>query len=238
MLFVNFEKEKNLLPSVARSEHKIKVLRSVHAERVLIFSPHPDDDVFGMGGLIGHLVSKKARVRTIFVTDGARGNKSLGRSGELIGEREEEAVLSARVLGAIEVKFWRMQDCELKNDEELFENTMGEIKSYKPDLILVPSKKDWHPDHRTVFEAVYKSVKKIKVKKERPKLWQYGVWGIEDINLVMPIDEYVNLKREAISCHRSQLRIKRYDEAILGLNEYFGKGLGVSNYAEAFLEEE
>ena len=42
-------------------------------ERVLIFSPHPDDDVISMGGTIKRLVEQGNHVYIAYMTSGAGG---------------------------------------------------------------------------------------------------------------------------------------------------------------------
>ena len=42
-------------------------------ERVLVIAPHPDDEVFGCGGMLAHHAAQGATVRVLVLTDGAGG---------------------------------------------------------------------------------------------------------------------------------------------------------------------
>jgi LmbE family N-acetylglucosaminyl deacetylase len=48
----------------------VKPLVLPHNPRVLVFSPHPDDETLGAGGLIARLVRQRAAVRVAFITNG------------------------------------------------------------------------------------------------------------------------------------------------------------------------
>ena len=64
-----------------------------NTDRILIVSPHPDDDVIGMGGTMQLLPNKK-NVKIIYMTNGDGG---LGE--EKKGIRIKEALSSIKVLG-------------------------------------------------------------------------------------------------------------------------------------------
>ena len=64
---------------------------------VIIFAPHPDDEVFGAGGLLTLLAEKGCTEQTIIVTDGARGSDN--RNDKLAATREAESTAAAELLG-------------------------------------------------------------------------------------------------------------------------------------------
>ena len=43
------------------------------AGRVVVFAPHPDDEVLGCGGALADLLDRGARLDVVLVTDGAAG---------------------------------------------------------------------------------------------------------------------------------------------------------------------
>ncbi len=235
MLYINYESEKDLLHSNTRDNLKVKVLRSLHADRVLVLAPHPDDDVFGCGGLLSHLVEHKARLKVLYFSGGALGNADGSRNLELVAKREQEAVNGLREVGGGEVNFFRCEDMKLQEKEYLWEKIYEEILFYKPDLILTPDGADWHPDHVAVYAASI--IAQGKVRRHKPKMWSYFVWGLNKPSYLLPMNKKLeNIKRAAMACHKSQLAVKRYDEAILGMNDYLGKGLGLEHLAEGYKE--
>ncbi len=100
-----------LVPANTRAEtlHSIEPLIS-HATRLVVFSPHPDDESLGAGGLIQRVLEEGGKVRVVFVTCGdgfpegvERENhishpkaKDYRRYGE---ERREEALKATATLG-------------------------------------------------------------------------------------------------------------------------------------------
>jgi LmbE family N-acetylglucosaminyl deacetylase len=78
--------------------------------RVLVFSPHPDDETVAVGGLLHRLVHRRVPVRVVFVTNGDGYPRAVERGFALdrptdadyvaFGElRQREALAAARALG-------------------------------------------------------------------------------------------------------------------------------------------
>jgi len=235
MLYINYENERDLIHSSIRNNIKVRVLKSVHVDRVLVLAPHPDDDVFGCGALLAHMVRNRAKLRVLYFCAGALGNIQGKKEYDLVGLREQEAVAAVREIGGNEVNFFRYDDLELEKVDKLWEKIYEEVISHKPDLVLIPDGNDWHPDHEALYAASVIALRKVR--KNKPKVWEYFVWGIDRPTHLFPIDKKTeNIKRAAMSCHRSQLKVKAYDEAILSMNDYIGKGLGLDRPAEGYRE--
>src|SRR5450759_741755 len=62
----DFPDERDLMPYEASS---------FVASRVVVFAPHPDDEVFGCGGALADLRDRGARVDVVLVTDGAAAGR-------------------------------------------------------------------------------------------------------------------------------------------------------------------
>ena len=60
-----------LAPSNVRAEtlQAIEPLIS-HATRLIVFSPHPDDESLGAGGLIQRVLEAGGKVKVVFITSG------------------------------------------------------------------------------------------------------------------------------------------------------------------------
>ncbi len=86
------------------------ILKKSNGKRILIFAPHPDDEVVATGGLISEAVKEGFTVKVVFITNGD-GFGNLVKTGPLIKinnaneaitlgyEREIEAIQAAKVLG-------------------------------------------------------------------------------------------------------------------------------------------
>ena len=232
MLKVKYYNQNHFSHSVSRNAMKARVIEKVKVHNVLVLSPHQDDDVLGCGGLLAYLSEEGAKIRVVYFDDGARGNKTGKWDRDLVWQREEEAISALRKLNVSEVKFLRQKG--LAGQKDLWHLVLEELKTRPNDLVLAPTHHDWHPDHVALAEAAELAIKKIA--KNKPKIWSYFVWGVPPLNLVFPIDKYLKKKQAAAICHKSQLSVKHYDDAILAMNQYLGEALGVSKYAEAYFE--
>lgn len=230
MTFWQKETEKGVW-GVVPNVLKIRTVSVIRADKVLVLSPHPDDDVLGCGGLLASLSETGAKIKVIYFTDGARGTRSGKRNENLVAEREEEAREAGKVLGVGEEKFLRLSDSKLTADLSLAAQIRREIEFDKPDLLLAPSPEELHPDHHAIAEALNLALKNFD---GQVNIWLYEVWGIGRINRLFVIDDFVDKKREALKCHRSQMKVKHYDEAILALDKYRGLSMGAGEYAEAY----
>ena len=232
MLKLQFIAKSDLVHSSTRIDLGLEVLKSVHAENVLVLSPHPDDETFGCGGLLKHLSSGGSKIKIIYFSDGSIGNIEGRRDYDLAREREEETFEALKIYSIHEVNFLRLNDANITFSENLSGRIYEEVKTRKYDLVLVPSGNDWSKTHQVVnlvFKTAYK-----KLGQNVPEAWEFFVWGINSPSYLFPIDKYLNYKKEAASCHKSQLKVKPYDEAFLAMNEYLGKGFAVSKYAEGY----
>ena len=74
--------------------------------RVLVFSPHPDDETVGCGGSLALHVRAGDPVKVIFLTNGARGDFS-GKTNreEYIALRRKEAMKASQILGIKDIAF-------------------------------------------------------------------------------------------------------------------------------------
>jgi len=210
---------------------KIHIISHVRADKVLVLSPHPNDDALGCGGLLKELSESGAKIKVIYFSDGSRGTRSGKANKSLIAEREEEAREAGKILGVGEEKFLRLPDTKVIANLSLAAQIRREIEFDQPDLLLSPSLEDPHPDHHAVAGALYLALKNYD---GHFNIWLYEVWGTGRLNRLMLIDDFVDDKREALKCHKSQMKVKRYDEAILALNQYRALSAGVGQYAEAF----
>lgn len=66
-------------------------------KRVLVFSPHPDDDVIGSGGSIAKHIHNGNNVAVVFMTSGDIGSL-IHASNDMVLIRESEARKAAEYL--------------------------------------------------------------------------------------------------------------------------------------------
>lgn len=190
-------------------------------KRILVLSPHPDDEAIGLGGTIGLHVARGDTVEVIFLTSGEKGVR--GRPATEVGPmREQEAQATAQILGYARLEFWRQPDGALRASQELVERLRRKLASFRPNSIYVPHDAEMHPDHRAAVRLVQRAL--ASSKKSRPRVLMYEVWTpLQKIDHVEDISGQVETKLAAIRAHKSQCDIMRFDDAALSLNRYRGE---------------
>lgn len=229
-MFWQKETEKKV-PGIVGEVLRVRVLSLVRADRVLVLAPHPDDDILGCGGLLSMLAGSGAKIKVIYFSDGSRGTANNKVDKNLVFEREEEAREAGKIIGIGEEKFLRLPDRRIKVNVALSAQIRREIEFDRYDLILAPSIEDPHPDHHAVGEALALALRNYD---DHINIWLYEVWGSSRYNRIVLIDDFVEDKIEALKCHKSQMKVKKYDEAMISLNHFRALFAGVGKYAEAY----
>ncbi len=114
------------------------------AGRVVVVSPHPDDEVLGVGGTLAALAECGASFRLVAVTDGEASHPR--RSAEMRRARPLETASALEVLGLRPLETVRLglpdggvTDVEVRS---ALHTLVG-----PGDLVLAPWSRDGHPDH-------------------------------------------------------------------------------------------
>jgi LmbE family N-acetylglucosaminyl deacetylase len=128
------------------------VLMPRSGQRVLVFSPHPDDESIGVGGYIAQSIANGADVEIVLVTNGDfHGNEQ---------ERYAEFKKATQILGVPEsnLVFLGFPDGKLdKMDPAVLSVALqSQIEQFNPDIIIYPDAQDMNPDHSTIGKAVQK----------------------------------------------------------------------------------
>jgi LmbE family N-acetylglucosaminyl deacetylase len=205
-------------------------------KKILVISPHPDDEVIGCGGTLAKYISEGNRIEIIFLTSGEDGIK--GKNDvETMQIREQESKNVAKFMGFNHIEFYREKDGELNVTQELIQVLRKLIKDYNPDEIFVTHDMEQHPDHKQAAKLVLETLPKMNSEFKLPVVWMYEVWTpLQQMDRIEDISEYVDIKRKAIQTYKSQCAVMNFEEAILGLNRYRGEmhSWPGGNYAEVF----
>ena len=200
-------------------ENKLIPYQATHrieANSVIVFAPHPDDEVFGCGGTILRHVATGIPVFVVVVSEGAFGYEGEKKS-KIIAEREKESRKAATILGYGEPEFWRLPDRGVTYGETLIQRIMNKIQLTTANLVYAPSLLEIHPDHRSlamcVIEAVRRSPSKL-------HLALYEVGMPLHPNVLLDNTDLIDRKRAAMKCFVSQNKKQRYDLDIAALNRY------------------
>lgn len=189
--------------------------------RVLVLSPHPDDEAIGLGGTLHLHVRNGDEVEVIFLTSGERGVQGKGPT-ETASTRESEAAAAAQILGYGSMEFWRQPDGAVEANPALVQRLTDKLQAWQPAFVYVTHPAEQHPDHRAAASLVQRAVQEMAGR--RPQIRSYEVWTpLQHMDHVEDISEVIEVKMAAIRAHRCQCEIVRFDEAALGLARYRGE---------------
>jgi len=141
-----------------------RILTFVSDSRLLVFAPHPDDETLATGELIQLAIASGADVRVVFATDGdnnpwpqrwveKRWHLGTAERARWGNRRRSEAIAALAKLGvpAESVRFLGWPDLgltEMLERGDVAINVLaGEIGTFAPTHVAMPSLRDRHPDH-------------------------------------------------------------------------------------------
>lgn len=202
--------------------------------RVLVISPHPDDESIGCGGTLRRHVTHGDRVEAVFLTSGEKGGH--GRAPkETIRLREGEARTAARILGLSQVEFWREPDGAVRVTRPLLQRLRAKLQQLKPGVIYVTHDLEMHPDHRAAARLVQGALNHATA--PRPEVLMYEVWTpMPAMDHIEDISKFMAKKLQAVRAYRTQCAVVDFVAAVRGLNRYRGEmhSWPGGNYAEVF----
>lgn len=184
-------------------------------EHVLVMLPHPDDESFGVAGLIAQSRKRGIPVTYACGTLGEMG-RNMGsptyanretlpelRKQELINACKEMDVTDLRMLGL------RDKTLEFEDDEYLADVMERIIFEVKPTLIVTfyPGH-GVHPDHDATGEAVIRALYRKK-KEDRPVTYCMAITKnreevLGNADIVIDITDVADIKLNALRAHRTQ----------------------------------
>lgn len=206
-------------------------------QKVLVLSPHPDDETLGCGGTIRLLAEAGAQVDVVCLTRGERGAEApaaLGKCAQdLLAEtRMHEARQAGAILGVRHVDFLAGSDGGLAEQHHLADEVQRRLLANGYNRVFCPWSQDKHPDHVATFQLLRQALQACD---PRMQVWLYEVWAPLQPNICVPIDTVIDIKAAAIEAYQSQLRCLDYLSAFRGLAAYRGLFSPATRYAEAFI---
>ena len=212
--------------------------------KILVFAPHPDDEIIGVGGTIAKRVQNGDDVSVCVVT---KGQSPLFNVNS-VEQVRNECMQADLKLGVKETIFLDFPAVMLESVPryELNAKIIEVIQRIKPDEVFIPHRGDMQLDHQIVVDAVMVAVR------PRGNYYPKRVYAYETLsetgwNIPNVVNEFIptvyedisgtlDLKLRAMSIFKSQLAKfpnARSTEAIDALAKYRGSTVSV-NAAEAF----
>jgi GT2 family glycosyltransferase/LmbE family N-acetylglucosaminyl deacetylase len=172
--------------------------------RLLVFAPHPDDEILGCAGLMQRLVREGLAVHVVVVTDGAAGG--------IAAIREQECAAGLACLGVNSFEFWRFPDSSLPLHDAIGARYRQCVQQWKPTDIALPAPSESHPDHRRLTRGVLDFL----TGQWAGQLWFYETTSpMPNVNHTEALD--LDVKLAAMACHASQSAQFDYAAMVSGL---------------------
>jgi LmbE family N-acetylglucosaminyl deacetylase len=211
--------------------------------RILVFAPHPDDDVFCCGGSTVKLLRQGHEVATVYLTSGDGGSIKHSRD-DIAKIREQEARDAAAVLGVNDLTFLRHPEGDIPHTRQSLEDIIGLIRSKKPHTVYLPHSHDGHFDHKQTHALVMDGINRAGgpwFRECGPQAWTvhsvlaYESWvPLQEVGYTEDISDFMDIKLKALAMHRSQTQDIQYGEAAQGLNRYRAVMFAKSEFCECF----
>ena len=219
---------------------------------VLVVAPHPDDAEFGIAGTVAHWTREGKTVVYAICTSGDKGTSDRSLKPEdLARTREREQLDAAGVLGVRDVIFLRHPDQSLEDTPDFRKEIVRLIRQFKPEIVAAPSpyrRYLWHRDHRitgqVVLDAVYPYARDhlaypdlLALGFEPHKVKEVWLWAGDETNHHTNISDTFDIKKAALLCHKSQVKISEATKWIRDRAVAEAEGTGFK-MAESFYRAE
>ncbi len=214
--------------------------------KVLVISPHPDDEVLGVGGTMHRLAREGHEVTVAIVT---KGWAPLFPDEQVAQVRAEARAANA-ALGVKTVRFMDLPVTKLRTLPEHELNAAFDqlISDEQPEWVFLPFPGDRHEDHRQVFDAGMVALRPVADRSFVKRILCYETvsethWVASHIEpafepqLWFDISADLDAKLDAMRTYASQIRPApdaRALEAITALATWRGSVVG-QRAAEAFM---
>lgn len=228
------------------------MIANLKDQKLLIVSPHPDDEVLGCGGLIKRVKDAGGKVYVLFITVGDTqeySKKGVSNGHERISEIQKVA------------KFLKYDDYQvlfqgntfhLRLDSipqiELVSKIEESLNRIKPTIVAMPQISDYNQDHRAIAQAlitatrpapsVFKPFQKTILAYQSIAVADWARANTEKTNFYIELSESeLNAKLKALAMYKSQVRPGVHPRSIASvrnLARYNGLQCGIKA-AEAYI---
>jgi len=211
--------------------------------KVLVVSPHPDDETLGAGGT---LLKHKDRGDKIFWCNITNLKEEYGFDRNIVERRNREIEKVAAIYGFEEIFNLELPPTQLTENllSILIESLRQVLMKIKPEVLYVPFYEDAHSDHRITYNALvpffksfrYPFIKKVlmmEIISETDNQFK----GIFTPNVFVDISDYLEKKIEIMKIYETEIGkhpFPRSPENIKALALYRGSQCNC-RYAEAFM---
>tara|TARA_Y100000589_G_scaffold8203_1_gene6977 strand:+ start:484 stop:1179 length:696 start_codon:yes stop_codon:yes gene_type:complete len=217
--------------------------------RLLILSPHPDDETLGCGGLISKIKKAGGEVYVMIITYGDEAQYG-GFS-----EKNTRLMELENVMGFLKVDDFEVllagEEYHLMLDQipekvlldKIEKDARLNLNKLKPNVVALPASGSYNVDHIATYQAGFTALRPRphNLKSFCPLVITYDdlcFWSHQKLigNLFVDIGEEIEDKLHALSIYKSQMREDPHERSFENIRNYhsvLGRSQGVK-YAEQF----
>lgn len=218
-------------------------------KKVLILSPHADDEILGCGGFISKYSKLNYFINVLVLTNANKGAPDIFSPKEIVKIRKE-ATIANNLIGTKKLFFENLPALNLQSIPPYrISNLINDyISKIDPEIVLIPSSNDINDDHKLIFKCAKVALRPNK-KRNLKKILSYEVlseteWN-ENERSFNP-NYFINLKKndlnnkvKAFLKYKSQVKKfphPRSKDGIINLSKVRGSQ-AYMDYAEAYKVE-
>jgi len=213
--------------------------------KILIVSPHPDDETLGCGGTILKHKTQGAEINWLIMTTLPLTKTQGDRYN--VRQKEIEKVASAYGFDNVFKLDFHTTELDVLPMNRIIDAVQPVLTTVQPQTIYLPNRNDIHSDHMVTFDAVISAAKTFRFPCIS-KMMMYEVLSETDFapsfvtNAFIPnsfsdISEYLEQKTAIMRVYESELGTHPFPRSVEGIKSLAvlrGAAAGVT-YAEAFM---
>lgn len=214
------------------------------SKRIIIVTPHPDDETLGCGGTILKYIEKGNLVDWVIIT---KAGNLASEEWKVKRELEIEKVTALYNFNSTVKLNFEAATLDQVADSDLVGALSKVFKEIQPNIVYVPYPSDIHSDHKAVFEVTMACTKWFRYPSVE-KVLAYETLSETDFtinpdannfrpNVYVNIDKYLDKKIEIMNIYESEVSnfpFPRSEKAIRSLAYVRGAASGYEA-AEAFM---
>jgi LmbE family N-acetylglucosaminyl deacetylase len=208
-------------------------------KKILIVVAHPDDEVLGCGGTIRKAVFQGSKVHVLFFNNGCRHRKNF-EPQRIANQIQCVADLLGYTWTALDYENNKMDMIPMS---EASSKVIAMVKEFQPDHVMTHFDQDLHQDHKVVNQAVMIACRNMRNSPVK-MVTEFPVISSSEVNpkfsftpnLLVTVDEFIDLKVEAMACYEDELEAfvrLRGTHGIFGWGAFYGMHCE-SSFAEPF----
>lgn len=205
--------------------------------RILVLSPHPDDEIIGCGGTLLRAVRAGAQVTVLQATDGS-ASAALDDAPQGVRRtvRLDEAQVVAEAAGFQPTIWWREDNGAFRYRDDLVAGLRQTLLEIRPTLIFTPFLADRHADHTTLNRIVASA---LETDVSNARIVCYEVWSLTPANLWCDVSACMGDVVRLLLSYETAMKVDDFVHMCSTRDHYHSLTLaGRPGYAEAFFATE